>query len=401
MNKWTEALLLLFFLLRPVFALAGSPDTDFEDLKQRYFSLRNTDTEVRRADDWRDLAANLRNFANSNPSSSHSPEALLYASILELQAGKAGNDGALSSEGEQQLEDLVRRYPASDLADDALLVLARTKEAPAAAEYYARIIEKYPNSDSAEFARSLLELEKTPATGARNGSVSPSPGREGTLVVLDPGHGGEDRGAVGPASLFEKDVTLVVALETADLLEEEGLDVFLSRDTDSFVPLADRVAMANSEGGAVFVSLHVNASGNGRRTGLETYVLSKSIDEAGRLLAQRENSASGGGEPGDVQFIVGDLIQKGKLRSSEQLARMLEDSIAGALRKNRYHVADNGVKKGPFYVLVGTHMPSVLIEMGYIDSEKEVDLLADGEFRKTLARGIAEGIRSFLEAEKK
>ncbi len=236
-----------------------------------------------------------------------------------------------------------------------------------------------------------LEIPRNiPSISARSGSVAP-------IVVLDPGHGGGDSGATGADGQLEKDITLDVARRVRLLLERNhGFNVLLTRNKDEFVPLARRTSYANKKNAAAFISLHVNASQGHDADGLEVYYLDNANDEASRKLAERENGVREGENIDDLSFMLSDLIQSGKLEDSIVLSRAVESSLKIQAIRRAKSVRSLGVKKGPFFVLVGAHMPCALIEMLFIDNPSDRAMLAREEFRSALALGVADGISNFV-----
>lgn len=221
--------------------------------------------------------------------------------------------------------------------------------------------------------------------------------RSAPIVVLDPGHGGGDAGATGGPGQVEKEITLDVARRVRVLLEKRyGFNVLVTRSKDEFVPLARRTAYANKKGAAAFVSLHVNASQGHDADGLEVYYLDNANDEASRKLAERENGIRDGEQLDDLSFMLSDLIQSGKLEDSIVLSRVVEGTLRTRAISRAKGVRSLGVKQGPFFVLVGAHMPCTLIEMLFIDNPNDRAMLSREEFRSSLALGIAEGIHKFI-----
>lgn len=217
------------------------------------------------------------------------------------------------------------------------------------------------------------------------------------LVVLDPGHGGSDFGAVSDIGGEEKEITLDIASRVASILKlRHRFRVHLTRDDDRFVPLARRTALANLKQASVFISLHVNASERHDAAGLEAYYLDNTNDEASRKLAERENGVVAGGDVDDLSFMLSDLIQSGKLEDSIHLTRAIEAGIRAKVITKNSGLRSLGVKKAPFFVLVGAHSPCSLIEMFFVDNLNDAKMLKRERFRALLASGIAEGIAGFL-----
>jgi N-acetylmuramoyl-L-alanine amidase len=215
-------------------------------------------------------------------------------------------------------------------------------------------------------------------------------------VILDPGHGGEDPGAVGPTGLKEKVVTLAVALEVADLLKDEaGIDVYLTRTDDRFIPLDQRTEMANQWRGDLFVSIHANAAFNQRASGIETFFNSRyPYGEGAAEVAARENAPLGADDvSGEVKAILWDLVQDRYRDESNELSHFVQRQLYQAT-----YLEDRGVKSAGFYVLRGAAMPAILVEVGFISNPWEEQKLRKEEFRKEIALGIFRGIKDYLES---
>jgi N-acetylmuramoyl-L-alanine amidase len=216
------------------------------------------------------------------------------------------------------------------------------------------------------------------------------------IIVLDPGHGGVDGGAEGYGDLLEKDLTLDLAQRVKSMLEaRHPVSVLLTRTKDEFVPLARRTNYANKREAAAFVSLHLNASPSHSLRGLEAYYLDTTDDDASRLLAERENGVPHGGAVDDLSFILSDLIQSGKLEESVELSHALETSVHRSTAAAYLDSKSYGVKKGPFFVLVGAHMPCSLIELFFIDNPSDGAKLATESFRTIVSEGLARGLARF------
>lgn len=214
-------------------------------------------------------------------------------------------------------------------------------------------------------------------------------------IVIDPGHGGRDPGAIGLGGIREKDVTLSIAREVAALLREEGgWDVKLTREGDQTLALEQRTAIANAFGADLFVSIHANASPSRRAEGVETYYLERASDRAARTLAAREN---GGGHVEEMEHILADVVLTSKVRESRRLAEKLQRALVGRLEREGKAPKDLGVKRGPFYVLTGAFMPAALVETAFLTHPEEGRLLADSGFRREAAEAIAAGIGTFRE----
>lgn len=342
------------------------------------------------------------------------------------------------------LEDLIRRFPAADmapLAREALATLPPSKPAPTASVAAAKPSASptaaakpaapaapastaakpaapassatgkppLPGSHLPSAADILAAMEEGPAPAERTRlqALGEAVGQEVPLsvvaglkvktVVLDPGHGGKDTGAIGPGGVYEKDLTLAMAKRLRGYLEQMGLEVFLTRDKDVTLSLEDRTRFANEKGADLFLSLHVNASHNKKAQGIETYTLNLNSDRYAMRLAAREN-ASSTRKIGDLQLILADLATKANTDDSVQLARWVQGKMVEKLR-GRYGadtIRDLGVKQALFFVLVGAKMPAVLLETGFISHPEEVKRLRTGTFQEDAMRGVAEGVRQFI-----
>ncbi|MBX5484802.1 MAG: N-acetylmuramoyl-L-alanine amidase [Myxococcaceae bacterium] len=215
-------------------------------------------------------------------------------------------------------------------------------------------------------------------------------------VVIDAGHGGHDTGAIGKQGTNEKDITLKLARRVGELLADQGLEVILTRDDDTFVRLEDRTRIANEAKGDLFISIHCNASENRKVHGIETYTLNVASDRYSIRLAARENAASEK-SISDLQFILADLATKANTEESERLAKRVQGSLVSTLRANWSRVKDFGTKQALFYVLLGAKMPAVLVETSFISNPEEEKRLSSKKYQEDVARAIARGVQSFLE----
>ncbi|MEW6110213.1 MAG: N-acetylmuramoyl-L-alanine amidase [Nitrospirota bacterium] len=222
-------------------------------------------------------------------------------------------------------------------------------------------------------------------------------------IVIDPGHGGHDPGAVGPNKLYEKDVVLDIALKLRKILSENpDYEIFLTRDKDIFIPLEERTAIANSKNADLFVSVHANASPRRDAKGIETYLLNWTNDEEAMKVAARENQISlkkmkkmqKGMDALDI--ILSDLSRGYKRDESIKLANYVQRSMVSELDRNYRHIVDLGIKQALFYVLLGAEMPSVLVEVSFISNPSEEKLLSKDDYRSDLASSIASGINKYM-----
>ncbi|MFQ5743774.1 MAG: N-acetylmuramoyl-L-alanine amidase [Acidobacteriota bacterium] len=250
----------------------------------------------------------------------------------------------------------------------------------------------------AGFSAADLSARGFPASGLPRPAIAPASGppvaasasQEGLrVVVLDPGHGGSELGAVGPTGVTEKEVALDIVRRLADLIQERlGLQVRLTRDGDFDVDLKSRAEQANNLKADVFLSIHANAyRGKGVR-GAETFFLSdKATDDDAHRLAALENDAldlqSAAAGDSDLQLLLWDMAQTLHLRESSVLAEMIQQHL-----NHLAGTGDRGVKQAPFRVLRGANMPAVLVEVGFLSNPDEEALLADPDYRQQVAAAL-------------
>ncbi len=212
-------------------------------------------------------------------------------------------------------------------------------------------------------------------------------------IVIDPGHGGKDPGAIGKWGIKEKDITLSVSKKIADILRKEyGFKVILTRDDDRFVSLKERAEIAKRYNAKLFVSIHCNYSESENVFGPETYFLSAARTDEERAVETLENSViKYEVEQDDIlKSIVSDILQNAYLRESQKLAFFIHKKIS----KNN---SDRGIKQAGFYVLRGVYAPSVLVELGFISNPDEAKRLKDEIYQSELAKYIAEGIKTYVD----
>ncbi|HEV8699658.1 MAG TPA: N-acetylmuramoyl-L-alanine amidase [Candidatus Polarisedimenticolia bacterium] len=237
-----------------------------------------------------------------------------------------------------------------------------------------------------------------PPTEAPEAPPAEARPRAAFVVVIDPGHGGEDRGAVGPTGLAEKDVTLDIARRLKErILSRMDAEVILTRDSDTTMALDDRTAIANHNRADLFVCIHANASRRGNARGAETYFLSyQATDDDSRAVAALENNTlgleAGVQKDGNLEMILWDLAQSAFLKESSVLAEIVQDNLNDAL-----DIANRGIKQAPFRVLMGATMPAVLIEVAFITNPEEEKRLRDAAFKDRLSDAILGSIQRFHE----
>ncbi len=263
-------------------------------------------------------------------------------------------------------------------------------------------------------ARRVVE-PPAPSVATTPAATSPTPGlsvpsrtrrSQRRLIVVDAGHGGPDNGMTGPIGdgprIVEKNVTLSVARLVAQELRNAGVEVLMTRTSDTLIALSDRGRIANRNKGDLFVSVHVNATGSrgpsgARERGYETYFLAEAKTEEASRVERMENEAvkfeTGENAPkGDpLSFIINDMAQNEHLRESNDLAETIQNGL------RRFHPGkDRGVQQANFAVLRGSYMPAVLVEIGFGTNPSEAAYLLDGSNQREIAASIARGVLEYL-----
>lgn len=225
------------------------------------------------------------------------------------------------------------------------------------------------------------------------------------LIVIDAGHGGHDSGAVGGGKK-EKDLVLSISKKVAKALKKRGYPVYLTRDTDTFLKLSQRTHIADKKGSVAFISIHANSVPKKRRNkvqGIETFFLQNTRDARSQRIAARENASvlKGAGTKLSKKVILDSVLSGPKIIESNKLAIDVHRHIMSNVRSHYKYVKDGGVRHAPFYVLVGASRPSILVEVGYISHPSERRRLFTFRYQNLIAKGIAEGVSSYLDNRKK
>jgi N-acetylmuramoyl-L-alanine amidase len=217
-------------------------------------------------------------------------------------------------------------------------------------------------------------------------------------IIIDPGHGGKDYGAPGYLKgVHEKDVVLKISRRLAKKIRKElGYEVYLTRNSDRFLTLEERTAIANTKNADLFISIHTNSHRDRRAYGIETYFLNLATDDDAIRVAAMENATSTK-NISDLQTILSDLMQNAKINESSRLAGYVQSSTVGHLKRKRWsRIKDKGVKQAPFYVLLGAQMPSILVETGFLSNSRECKRLVTAKYQERLCEGIIQGIKTYI-----
>jgi N-acetylmuramoyl-L-alanine amidase len=254
--------------------------------------------------------------------------------------------------------------------------------------------------------RIVFDVHQPSAAAAPVAPVAPgliSGGPPGIhTIVIDPGHGGTESGAIGPSGVMEKDLTLLLARELESRLSSRlGVRVVLTRGEDATLPLDDRAAIANQNKADLFISIHLNSSLGSGAHGAETYFLSAEASDAraAKAAAAENAPAAVAPPPGDtkeevkdLELILWDLAQSRHLSESQSFATLIQTELNEALQ-----LRDRGVKQAPFIVLKGAEMPAVLVELGFISNPEEEKKLQDATYRGALVDSLTKAVARYKE----
>jgi N-acetylmuramoyl-L-alanine amidase len=331
--------------------------------------------------------------------------------VVTLSGPTTFEVGQATSEPQQQSTEMSRRGKGLRLfVDLAHARPSRRKEIPVGG-----LVERVREGTHADGVRIVLDLANAAyrrvfyvpepfrviidvATHAPERAGTPNPtGRAIARVALDPGHGGNDPGAVGPLGLREKDVVLDIAHRAAPILSRElGIVTLLTRDDDRLVPLDERTARANAFHADLLISIHCNAADAGLAHGVMSFVLDTTRDEVAARVAARENATSVDATS-QVASIASNLRVADFAARSTRLAELLQRTTMASLLPRFSDASDQGVKTAGFFVLLGAEMPSVLFETSFISNPVEEKRLASTEYRQKLADGIVNAVKAYRE----
>lgn len=329
---------------------------------------------------------------------------LLYSGLAENSKNRADWTSAA-----KQYQSFSKRYSRNSMADDAYLNAAkilwgRLSDKNGAKANLLKILKFYKSGDRAGEAKEYLKAVETgvvPKEPADEPVIKISSAPEHFIIVIDPGHGGTDTGAVGAKGTFEKNITLQLSKKLAAGLKNnlKNAGVFLTRDNDKTISLDDRVRFANKKKADFFISVHANASTSKKEHGIQTYYLNNASDAASSRLARQENKSEGR-NISDLEKIIATMIQNISTEESRALAASVQKSMVGSLSARYSGIADQKVRSALFYVLVGVKCPSILIETSYISNPKEEKRLGSRDYQSDVADAIADGMSTHLKKRK-
>ncbi|MFQ3581161.1 MAG: N-acetylmuramoyl-L-alanine amidase [Chloracidobacterium sp.] len=255
----------------------------------------------------------------------------------------------------------------------------------------------------AEETSLVAESPALPSSGSVPGSLVRALGLKVKRIIIDPGHGGSDTGAIGRDGIYEKDIALDIALRLRATIQRElkDVEVVLTRDTDRFVPLEERTAIANARQADLFISIHLNSSPTPLASGVETYFLSLDATKEELDVATRENATTSR-SAGELQGLLQRIVTDTRVTESRTFAQSVQTSlVAGLGRVSPTAGFNRGVKKAPFVVLLGANMPSILAEVSFLSHPKDGEALRTIEFRQSIAESLCDGIKRYIETLKR
>jgi len=263
---------------------------------------------------------------------------------------------------------------------------------------------KKPKTHKSYVTKKKKRKPKKPYKNLNNAYIIPTKYIK-DVIVIDPGHGGHDSGAIGGGRM-EKYLVLQIAKKVEKYLKNMGYKVYLTRRNDRFIKLTQRTRIADKKDAKVFVSIHANSVPRRlryRAYGIETYFLQKTRDAKSQRIAARENAAvlKGAKSTLSKKIIVDSVLSGPKVVQSNKLAIDVQRHMLYYLKQHYSGIKDGGVRPAPFYVLVGASRPSILVEVGYISNPKERRRLLSSGYQDKIAKGIAKGIDSYLKNRRK
>ena len=259
------------------------------------------------------------------------------------------------------------------------------------------VIDIYPQEPGTAPAAGGAAAKPLPPQPAKSGySMARQLGLGIKTIVIDPGHGGLDPGCLDAAGTKEKDLALDISLRLKSLLKANTkLAVIMTRESDILVPLENRTVIANQIRADLFISIHVNAFPDKKRRGIESFFLNFSSDPGVNALAARENATTTK-TIGEMDKIIRKIVQNSRIIESKELAEQLQQNLVKYLSQQYPEIKDLGTRGGPFWTLIGSEMPSVLVEVSHLSNAKEAERLKSEAYRQQIARGIYEGVLSYI-----
>lgn len=267
----------------------------------------------------------------------------------------------------------------------------------------------WPAFDPFRIVIDIYPLAEAPGNGKETVPRPAQPTKEGysmarqlglgiQRIVIDPGHGGKDPGAIGKSGTLEKIIVLDICQRLKKLLDaHDGLEIIMTRESDIYVPVENRTVIANQMRADLFVSVHANSNPSKKRAGVETFYLNFSKDPTVIETAALENATSTK-NLSEMRSILEKIAKNSKVMESKELADNIQKNLVVTLQKKYKDVVDLGFKGGPFWVLIGAETPSVLVEVSYLSNAKDETRLKNAQYRQSIAQGIYSGIMDYMDS---
>ncbi|MBW2145954.1 MAG: N-acetylmuramoyl-L-alanine amidase [Deltaproteobacteria bacterium] len=394
----------------------------YQDARKIYYRVLGSTRLREDPKNWERIIDRYESIVNSYPRSRRVPYALYMAARCSARLYKDTHNTSFLLQSIRYFSRLAGEFPGHHLADDALYYTGKYYQklgnVEKAARAYLRVMENYSSGDF--YARAREQFQRLPKKfekleenykDALNSILALPLGKDlkrrwktaaerfgnHSTIVIDPGHGGKDPGAIGPRGLKEKDVVLKIGHFLADKLRKlPNVKVVMTRTRDRFLSLAKRAAIANNNGAELFVSIHLNAIADPSFSGVETYFLNLTNDPRSLAVAAKENATTKE-NLSDLQLILMDLLNDSKIKESSRLAEIVHGEFFTLLSRRMRGVSNLGVKQAPFYVLLGAQMPCIMVEVAFISNPVEERRLRSRDYLNLLAEGIYKGIKAYME----
>lgn len=395
----------VFFLVLSSFLLvtqvcADSYKEKVDGLVAQLRSLRNTDVQYERDADWTRLAERFRKTCEAIPPGDSRSRATFYYAVVQREIGERTENAPKIRVAAELFEDMSRADVEHPLADDALhsaYIIYRDvlKEPQVVERLRSEFVARFPKSEL------IFMLDAAPSELSEEESDHDEQNVQRPLIFIDPGHGGEDEGAVGVAGIREKDLVLTLAKGVEkELLKSGCCRVVLSRDSDAFIPLFERTALANRLGAKLFVSLHVNAheENAARARGFEVYYVSNESNPKAIELVSRENRQMHDSKGVGMETFLSELYWRGAIKISRPFANRMYATLQEKLPRESdgMKIVGRGVHSAPFFVLFGAEMPAILLELFFATHPDDAFLLSMPKFRHKVVKAIVAGITAEL-----
>jgi N-acetylmuramoyl-L-alanine amidase len=370
-----------FDMVRVVLDISGVADVSISEMSEPFRIV----VDLRRQGS---VEKNSRQPGPAKPDSSTRKEDLPLA-IAELKPASEQEKG--KTPAEISIKPMEQEYqPRSGESSSGILPKPNPKEAASV-----ETVDSAKKPVSARADEAPLPKEATPnSRGGR--TLTRTLGLKVGRIVIDPGHGGHDFGTIGPSGLPEKTLVLALAQGLRKMIQDKiGAEVVLTRDTDTFIPLEERTALANQHKADLFISIHANSSRIHSISGVETYYLDFAKTDSEREIAAREN-ATNVNNVRDLEDLIKKIARADKSTESRELASIMQKKLYSGARQILPSTKNRGVRSAPFIVLIGANMPSVLAEVAFISNPKVEKLLAKETTRQALIKALFTGIEGYM-----